>query len=326
MLIPALVNAIAANEHLPGFCGTMRAVPVDLGTPLETVAREREKAAIQGQWPSEPVRLASDAVHLVYGSAADGSLPDWAGQRVALVAHWSADGRVAPYVRRYLGALGELGYLPVLTGGCPLVVDAELRAQCAAIVYRTIPGYDFTSWKAAFAAMPSLWTANEVLCTNDSVFGPITPLKPIHTAMDAVPCDVWGLVESREKRPHLQSYYLVFRERALRHPALRTFMDAVDLASDKMSVVLRYEVALSPWLALHGLRPGVWVPAASLPRGNFNPAQYLWRTLLERFDFPFIKRDLLRTCARHPHLAGWEHCLSSRGYDPDLIRETLQDC
>lgn len=311
MLMESLVRAIVAHEHSPGFFQDIRAQVATVAECPQN-APELDRLARGGEVDIAP------AVRVIFG----GDL-NFTDARVAVLAHWSREGRPDPALAVLLTALRGLGYKVAVTCGCE-PGDVPYWATLAdALVRRTCPGYDFTSWKAAFTALPSLYAAREVLCVNDSVLGPIGSLGAVHTAMDAVPCQFWGMVESREKWPHLQSFYLVFRQAALKHPAFRRFWGAVDANPDKFATVLRYEILLSPWLARHGLVPGAYVPAAALPQTNVNPCHYFWRPLIQRFGMPFLKRDLLRRAGDHPFLHGWETVLREHGFDPHVLPPEL---
>ena len=80
----------------------------------------------------------------------------------------------------------ELGYLTVFSTGSELAAPPD-SPWVSAVVARHCPGYDFTSWKAAFTCFPSLYRAREVVLTNDSVFAPFGSFGPVHEAMAAVP-------------------------------------------------------------------------------------------------------------------------------------------
>lgn len=299
MLIDSLTQAIAAHENSPGFFRECPAGVVSLGA---------ENVCL----PGESVDIAA---HVQVLSGADVPL---ARARVAVLAHWSAEGEPDAALRHLLAALRAQGFTLVAACGCRPQNLTLWTSLVDVLLWRSCTGYDFTSWKAAFAVLPDLYVAEEVLCLNDSVFGPINPLGPVHAAMNAVDCDFWGLVESREKRRHLQSYYMLYRPAVLRHPAFRQFWDCVDTNADKFAAVLRYEVFLAPWLEQHGLRPAAFVPSACFPDTNVNPCHYFWRPLLTRFGMPFLKRDLLRRARNHPFVHGWEQVLAKQGYDPAL--------
>lgn len=316
MLIDSLAAVVEQHAELPGFFqkpGSYLAKLVqDCAAVSSSLETECNKPAA-GPGIVQPERLGS-AARVLSGEDI------FENTRTAVVAQWSADGVIAPYLIYYLRKLREDGWKIVLACGRFPRTDSRWLELCDAVVVRTCSGYDFTSWKAAFEVFPGLYRCKEVLCTNDSVFGPVNPLSFVHTTMSDVPCDFWGLVESREKRPHLQSYYLLFREQAIRHPAFAAFWSTVDRSGEKFDTVLRYEVTLSSWLTQHGLRAGAFVPASALPQTNINPSHYFWKQLLLLYKTPFIKRDLLRSCANHPFLAGWKDILRAAGYDPALIQ------
>lgn len=316
MLIDSLAAVVAQHAEHPGFFKEPGSRLADLvqECAIESSSQEMKRNKLKEDLGvARPERLGS-AVRVLSGDDI------FAETRTAVIAQWSADGVIAPYLIYYLRKLREEGWKIILTCGELPRVDSPWPELCDAVIARTCSGYDFTSWKAAFEVFPSLYCCKEVLCTNDSLFGPVNPLSFVHTIMNDVPCDFWGLVESREKRPHLQSYYLLFRKQTIRHPAFAVFWSAVDRSGEKFDAVLRYEVTLSSWLTLHGLRAGAFVPATALPQTNINPSHYFWKQLLLLYKAPFIKRDLLRQCANHPFLAGWKDILRAAGYDPALIQ------
>lgn len=301
MLIDKLTTIIAQHHNDPDFF-------------RDDVCRVVDLFADGGDVPvlsSMPMRLAEQA-RVVFRSES------FANQRVAVVAHWSANGLPDAALQWYLRALREAGFCVVVACGCQPGDVCAWQDHTDALIWRQCSGYDFTSWKAAFETLPDLFEARELVLTNDSVLGPIHSLGNIHASMDAVNCDFWGMVESRETRRHLQSFYLVFRPKALQHKAFADFWPTVDNNPHKFATVLRYETFFSPWLAEQGLIPAACVASSSFPPTNVNPCHYFWRPLLLRFGMPFLKRDLLRRAADHPFLQGWEEVLRGLGYDPAL--------
>jgi hypothetical protein len=277
-------------------------------------AMRKARALLRGV-PGPEVSVHGSA-HLVWGGDID-----FSGQRVAVVAHWDTYGRLDPYVAHYLRHLRDLGWRTVLASATPLDLDPEEGPGADAVVYRSCPGYDFTSWKAAFHCLPSLFRARELVLTNDSIFAPVGSLASVHEIMDRVSCDFWGMVESHEVQPHLQSYYLVFRPKTLRHKAFTTFWEGVSV-SPRREEAIRHEITLSLWLAMHGLVPGAYVTAAVPPLHELNPTHDMWRQII-RLGAPFIKRDLLRVNRDGVDLSDWPEVVSSAGYPVGLISDYL---
>lgn len=175
-----------------------------------------------------------------------------------------------------------------------------------AIVCRTCSGYDFTSWKAALLALPSLFEAGELTLCNDSVFAPVGSYAPVYGEMAGVSCDFWGLTSCFERIPHLSSYHLVFREKALRHPAFRAFMQAVPTDSS-YEAACACEHRLGLWLELNGLTPGCFRPFP------VNAPIYLWASL-PALGVPILKRRKVE----HSHCPGWRELLAEYGYPVEL--------
>lgn len=243
--------------------------------------------------------------------------------RYAVLAHWDPQGIVDPYVLYLAQAIHDLGYAVILVSDSFNVATNE--AVFAAELRRESAGYDFASWRVAFETYPFLFDADEVLLLNDSIFGPIWPLAPIHECMSALPCDWWGLSESQDPFLHMQSYYLVFRKAVLMSPLFRQFWQAVGDETDHDTVVMKYEEGLSRQLHNGVLRCGAYVSPEqfvnnrSRKRRPYTPLYVYWRTLIRRFQFPVIKRDIL--LGKHPwnDICGWRRELAGTPYPVELI-------
>lgn len=247
---------------------------------------------------------------------------DFSGERVAVIALWDRKGQLQPYVAHYARRLYEIGYRIILSYGEPLSLESPPR-EVAATVKRLCPGYDSTSWKAAFTAFPSLFSAHEVLLTNDSVFAPVGDLGRVHEAMNATACDFWGLCESWEIFPHLQGYYVVFRERALRSEAFKGIWKKV-LASALREESLRLELTQTMWLAVHGLAPAAYMRCGRLPVRTCSPIHFFWRQMI-RYGVPVFKRNLLDEWSGCHFTGDWEAVLSRHGYPTELISNYLSE-
>lgn len=256
-----------------------------------------------------------------YGHILFGKEHNFAGTTSVVVAHWDAQQQIDPYVQYMCRSFKSQGWHVVLASADPLNASNDLLESkpdwVDAIVYRTCPGYDFTSWKCALSCLPSLYSAHELVLCNDSVFGGIGSYEKMHNRMDEVNCDFWGISESREQCPHLQSYYLVFRQRVLSNNAFKSFFDVLPLSSSRKTAILG-ETSFSLWLALHGLRPAALVPFDERLEPSINPSCEEWRLLMEA-GAPIFKRELLQKNERQIPLAGWCDFLSARGYPLQLI-------
>lgn len=244
------------------------------------------------------------------------------GEPCVVVAHWDPQNVVDPYVEYQCRHFKSLGWKVVLVSAAPLQTDEvlERKAEWAdAIIYRTCSGYDFTSWKAALDCFPSLYDSQFMVLTNDSYFGPIGDFAPVHEAMAKVDCDFWGMTANHDLAPHLQSYYIVLRAKALQHSALKFFFAAVSLSGCRKNAIM-YEVSFTLWLAMHGLHAAVYCAAEEKQHAPVNLTLYHWHALIEK-GVPLLKREKFRPTRHNPRPEGWNKTVLSKGYPPMRIAQ-----
>ena len=244
-----------------------------------------------------------------------GSELNFSNTEVVLLAHWDPENIVDPYVLYMAKHLKQLRKKIVLCSTAPLAELPDLDV-IDAIVCRTCGGYDFTSWKAAFDAFPSLYEAKELTLCNDSVFAPIGSYEQIYQKMALIPCDFWGLTFSYEIMPHIQSFFLVLRKHALQHQAFKHFISAISVNQNHEEAV-GYEVRFSLWLELHGLQAACYRPYNLVSKIATNPMKKWERCLHD--GIPLLKRELFKTQGRIAPLPRWKHIVESYNYPAQLI-------
>lgn len=285
------------------------------------------------------------------------------GPDVAIFVHYDPNRRVRPHVLTYLEALRHAGFSVAFASNSGHVVEADaeqLRNLCAAIVMRRNVGYDFGAMRDAITSL-GLPYANtkRLLIANDSVYGPLRPLDEMLSRVDFDQADFWGATDSWQQRYHLQSFFLVFGQKAINSQTWRKFWNQVRNVDDKTYVIAKYEVGLTQRLLAGGLSCQALFPYNVLvrdvdealvaiedsktdPMANarriqsmrirhaaaenrpLNPAADLWRQLLLA-GFPFIKRELLRSNPSGvTDIADCRGLAQSIGLDMKMIEEDLR--
>lgn len=214
-------------------------------------------------------------------------------RRVAFVASWSPDARVTRSLARLVAELEAGGYAVVLTRSSPgplewpddVVVDP-------AVILKDNLGYDFGSWAVGMALYPHLLEAEHVIVVNDSLVGPFASLQPLLRTFETSPAPVWGVTDTGEYWPHLQSYFMGFHGGVLAQPRLREFWSSIEVLDDKDEIVERYEIGLSRVLAELGIPWTAWIDHETVARSEQNPTLLGWYRLLEE-GLPFVKRMLV---------------------------------
>ena len=293
-----------------------------------------------------------------------GEDPRPAARSVALYVHYAASGRISGMVLRQLQVLAAEGFAVVFITMAPAVPEADwqaVRAHAALLVQRRNFGLDFGAWRDVAPEAARRWpAATEVLLANDSVLGPIRPLGPVLAALRAGGPGLFGLTESIQGGPHLQSYFLLARGAAAVGD-LHRFLGEMRISHSKWLVVQRGELRFARWMRgrghrvaalfgyhrlvaavladpaeraqlaashpllreLEGLAPAA--RAALLRHQPLNPTHHLWRALVRRLGFPFLKTELVRrNPGRLPGVAEWPALVPAEAPCPaGLIREHL---
>jgi lipopolysaccharide biosynthesis protein len=220
-------------------------------------------------------------------------------QDVCLFAHFDKDDRLDDYVLRYLTHLKKLRFAIVLISASRLAATEIARAQglCDDIILRDNAGLDFASWAAGFVKH-SAAVGGRLLLVNDSVYGPIGDLGRALDRLTSAAADFYGMVESVEIAPHLQSWFVLLQPQVVRSAAFKSIIAQRFTAMTRREIVRAGEVGLSRQLTAAGFHYEALCRNGSVatlpPRHDANPMLLYWRELLLGAGVPFLKIELLR--------------------------------
>jgi hypothetical protein len=264
---------------------------------------------------------------------------------IALYVHYSANGSISGMVRYQLDLLRQAGFATVFISMSPNIPEADWQAArelCTLTVHRRNFGRDFGAWQDLVPEVRRRWgIPQELMLVNDSVLGPIRPLQPILETMRAGGDGLFGLTESLQGGPHLQSYLLLVRGKRATADIMR-FVETMFISHSKWLLVQLGEIRLARWMRQRGHRVAAvfgydrivqavladpterdriktanWrlrrldelsddQIAALLADWPLNPTHHLWHVLAARLDFPFLKTELIaRNPGRLPDVAEW---------------------
>lgn len=173
------------------------------------------------------------------------------GSRIAIYTHYNPTERVSAMVFAQLDALRGQGFdvLFVSMSRVPNLDDLNRLSEVTFLsMTRRSFGRDFGAVNHVWMNFrESLLAGTEILLVNDSVVGPIFPLDPIFEAMRRHGDGVFGLTDSPDYFPHLQSYFLLFRGSAA-ISALNQFFGDFKATFSKRNTIKRGELGLSKYL------------------------------------------------------------------------------
>ena len=236
---------------------------------------------------------------------------------IVLLAHFSTNNRVRDDLFPLIDAYQRFADVIVVSSARGLRWHLRtlhrLRQRCAAIVIRRNQGYDFGSWKAALKLhQQDIVQAAFLVLTNDSFWGPITPLDDLFQRLHASSADVIGLTDDLMYEPHLSSAFTVYKPKALRCPAFGHFWETLQIWPRKRDLVKQCEVGLTVQLRAAGLK----LESLYTHNANGNVLHYDWKPLIEQRGFPFLKVSLLRDNPTRQPVDTWPDVIGQR--NPDL--------
>jgi lipopolysaccharide biosynthesis protein len=246
--------------------------------------------------------------------------------RGIVLAHFDPDGRFDPHVHHALAAYRPLADRLVVVSNSTARIPAELAGLVDVFLSRPNVGYDFAAWRDGLAALRP-GDFDEVICVNDSVYGPLFDLAPALAADRLADADLWGMVLSDQNTSrtaprvrHLQSWFLGMRRPLLESDTWGEFWRGIEPLASKREVVERYEIGFSARMAAAGFRVAGLYDATTAPpvtlrevwphlsprhprrswrlvrksrRIPHNPSELTWWRLWEA-GVPFLKVGLLR--------------------------------
>ena len=242
-----------------------------------------------------------------------------AGSALAVLAHWDAAGEFAEASEVMLDGLVAAGMdvVVVSTSAAHDPLAGRLRGRALAVVTRRNIGFDFLSWSRGLAvARREGVTADRVVLTNTSMYGPVLPLAPTMERLWALPSDVVGMTESREFGPHLQSWFLGFKPPVTQSARFRAYWERIRPATNKWGTILAHEMRWARDLAADGRAPSVLVPARRISTSR-NPLTFTWQAVLMA-GVPFVKRSLFLANHDRVDLCGWREVVGRHAPDFDL--------
>ncbi|WP_244272873.1 rhamnan synthesis F family protein [Synechococcus sp. N32] len=303
--------ALARHQRESGLLRAKHAELFATGDPLTSSCIHPHSNRYQ---PREPAPRSK-------GPVADAVLMHWRNpnfepshQRpIVVLAHFSADNRFRDDLFPLIDAYQRFADVIVVSSASGLRWHPRtlhrLRQRCAALVIRRNQGYDFGSWKAALKLhRQDIEQAAFVVLTNDSFWGPITPLDDLFQRLHASTADVIGLTDDLMYEPHLSSAFTAYKPKALQCPAFNRFWESLQIWPRKRDLVKQCEVGLPVQLRAAELK----LESLYTHNANGNVLHYDWQHLIEQRGFPFLKVSLLRDNPTRQPVDSWPEVIGRR--------------
>ena len=223
---------------------------------------------------------------------------------LCLFSSYDGESIVRESVYYYLRKLEMAGFDTVFISTSASISESDLKKLagcCIRIISRENRGYDFYSWKVGLEAYPQYHEHAGLLLANDSVYGPLFDFGDIVTRLENHDADIVGMTDSFRYYPHLQSYFIYCKRPVVLSKEFINFFDQVKVIQLKSAVIREYEVGFAQILGKQ-FRLAAIYPLEDIldqttylerPKSEIDPTFRLWKPLITKFKFPFLKRSLL---------------------------------
>jgi len=243
-------------------------------------------------------------------------------KRICLLAGFDKKNIVQDYVLYLARKLSKLSDVNYLSDGNFSI--SELKKICPYVKYAaSIPHhtYNFGSWQILInhIGWEKIMNYDEMIISNDSIYGPMSNMQDIFDYMDLRGYDFWGLTENYNSNYHLDSYFMVFKNDILKHPKFHEFWkNIVPTANQKI-----YESILTPFLTELGFSGNSYIK-------NYKKEDQLAYPLrlFKTSRMPFVRVDSLKYPEhnlKEPILYIDSRIENQTGYDANLIQKHLKN-
>lgn len=227
-------------------------------------------------------------------------------KRLGIFTFYDAMGLVDEYVEVLLRWVEEaLDRLVIIVNGQITQTSyQQLEKYAEQIFIRNNIGYDAGAYKDALLHyIPEAEWKNydEIVCFNDTFFGPLNSKQNLWKIFEHVNADFWGISrhpcgkiwEGRYVPSHIQAYFIVFRKSLFGDKSFIDFWDRLSYPKTYDEAIWNFEIGLTSFFEEKGFKG---VSLMDLRSENCkmedteNPYMYHSYRLIKYMDVPFLKK------------------------------------
>ena len=271
-------------------------------------------------------------------------------KRAAIFVFYDNAGICDDYVTYYLAEIKTICERLVIVSNGSITSEARDRflefVDQGDLVVRENKGFDAWGYRAGLMhiGFDQLAEYDEVLITNDTVFGPVYPLADIFSEMEQrEELGFWGMTQhpAYEKEDlvtrnnpygyapeHLQTYFIVFRKTLLEAEVFERFWRKLLPIEQYEEAVGKFETIMTKLFSEEGFSWDSYVHTEEVATDDPNLLLYCPATMLRDYHFPFLKcrvfkQDTLTLNTGEQPRDAFDFIKNNTGYDTDLILQSV---
>jgi rhamnosyltransferase len=222
---------------------------------------------------------------------------------ICLFVHFNRSKKLEQNVITYLEHLEDAGFKIIFISNSSLtIIDQtvlQTKIKDITVFQRENRGADFGAWKWVMDNKLMPEDFDYLLLTNDSVYGPLFPIRPIIQSMqENSEIDFWGLTDNYQGGWHLQSYFLFLSKKVFNHNAFLAVFEHDFSKDHKLEIIKKGEILLTKALLQAGFNGAAFAPYKKISPdieewAARNSTHFYWDILIEKLQFPFVKKELV---------------------------------
>ncbi len=271
-------------------------------------------------------------------------------KRLGLFVFYDRDGIVDDYVEYLLQDISENFTRLVILSNSTLEVSEQkkLEKYSSDIIIRENKGLDAGAFFEYFTSTDEYKKYDEVVCFNDTFFGPFYSFKRIFECMDDRDIDFWGLALGHKQRDgygimkdgylpeHIQTFFIAFRQNVVISDAFQNYWKNYDYEHMQTfyDVVTKHELCFTQYLAKAGFRYDSYIKDTNASENymeNYNNYNYNASTqiikdkalYIKRKNFAFAKKDFLYLTDQDDLRRALEYIKNETNYDVQMIWKNI---
>jgi len=233
--------------------------------------------------------------------------------KVCVFSHFDPDHIVDDHVIDYLRAIKKCNWSIVFVTSCGTLHEKErnkLNHLASVVIGTHGEGRDWGNYSMGYASAKRRGTIKNLLLANDSVYGPIGDLSSFFAFGENTKADMVGMTNSLQYGNHLQSYFILCKESLCTHKLFDHFWRNFYYQAEKDEIIYKNEIGFSLFFTRYGFNIEAYYDYEKLTADTLeqkslgynllskelhvNPTHQFIHLLLDKYNFPFVKIELLR--------------------------------
>ena len=271
-------------------------------------------------------------------------------KRLGLFIFYDRDGIVDDYVEYLLHDIcPNFDHLTILSNSFLEPSEkAKLEKFSKDIVMRENKGLDAGAFYEYFTSTDAYKEYDEIVCFNDTFFGPFYSFKRVFDCMANRDIDFWGLALGYKQRDgygimpegyipeHIQTFFIAFRQNVVVSEAFQNYWQNYDYEHMQTfyDVVTKHELRFTQYLAQAGFRYDSYIKDTNASENymeNYNNYNYNAATqiiqdkalYIKRKNFAFAKKDFLYLTDQDDLKQALEYIKNKTDYDVRMIWKNI---